>query len=186
MEVAMSESQVAFEALLNLAQLSRSVARGLPAQTDIRPLWSGIGFSLMGNYFVAPIGEVSEMLEVPDYTHLPGVQPWVKGVANVRGRLLPLFDLAIFFGDRLTSGRKQRRVLILETETLYTGLMVDQVFGMQHFPMDEYSEKAGAVTANIEPFVTGSYPSAGPEQRWSLFRPALLAEDPRFINAAKS
>jgi twitching motility protein PilI len=183
-QVDFSETQVAFETLLNLAHRSRAAARGLPAQTDIRPLWSGIGFSLMGQYFVAPIGEVSEMLEVPDFTHLPGVQPWVRGVANVRGRLLPLFDLGVFFGDRLVSSRKQRRVLILETETLYSGLMVDQVFGMQHFPMDEYSEKAGAVAHNIAPFVTGSYPSGG--HQWSLFRPALLAEDPRFINAAKS
>jgi twitching motility protein PilI len=62
--------------------------------------------------------------------------------------------------------------------------MVDQVFGMQHFPMDEYSEQAGAVADNILPFVTGSYPLGG--QQWSLFRPALLAEEPRFINAAKS
>jgi twitching motility protein PilI len=184
MDAVMSEPQAAFEALIDLAQRSRAAARGLPAQTDIRPMWSGIGFSLMGSYFVAPIGEVSEMLEVPSFTHLPGVQPWVKGVANVRGRLLPLFDLAAYFGDRLVGGRKQRRVLILETETLYSGLMVDQVFGMQHFPMDEYSEQAGALAENILPFVTGSYPSG--EQRWALFRPALLAEDPRFINAAKS
>jgi twitching motility protein PilI len=55
---------------------------------------------------------------------------------------------------------------------------------MQHFPMDEYSEQAGAVAASILPFVTGSYPQGG--EQWSLFRPALLAEDPRFTNAAKS
>ena len=90
----------------------------------------------------------------------------------------------MFFGDRLSGSRKQRRVLILETETLYSGLMVDQVFGMQHFPMDEYSEQAGAIPQNILPFVNGSYPQG--EQHWSLFRPALLAEDPRFNNAAKS
>jgi twitching motility protein PilI len=180
----MSEPQAAFQALLDLAQRSRTAARGLPAQADIRPHWSGIGFSLMGSHFVAPMGEVSEMLEVPGYTHLPGVQPWVKGVANVRGRLLPLFDMATFFGGRAISNRKQRRVLILETETLYSGLLVDQVFGMQHFPMDEYSEQAGEVATSILPFVTGSYPLGG--QQWSLFRPGLLAEDPRFINAARS
>lgn len=181
----MSESQAAFQALVQLAQLSRAAARGLPAQADIRPHWSGIGFSLMGSYFVAPMGEVSEMLEVPSYTHLPGVQPWVRGVANVRGRLLPLFDLAAYFGERLTSGRKQRRVLVLETETLYSGLMVDQVFGMQHFPLDEYREEAGDdLDPNIQPYVTGSYLLGG--HQWSLFRPALLAEDPRFTNAART
>lgn len=177
-------AQAAFQALLGLAQRSRATARGLPAQADIRPQWSGIGFSLMGNRFVAPIGEVSEMLEVPSFTHLPGVQPWVKGVANVRGRLLPIFDLAHFFGDRLSGARKQRRILVLETETLYSGLMVDQVFGMQHFPMDEYSDDSGSVPAVIQPFISGSYPQG--ELRWSLFRPALLAEDARFTNAARS
>jgi twitching motility protein PilI len=180
----MSVAESAFEALLNLSRQSRAAAKGLPAQADIRPQWSGIGFSLMGSLFVAPMGEVSEMLEVPSYTHLPGVQPWVKGVANVRGRLLPLFDMGVFFGDRLGGSRKQRRILILETEDLYTGLIVDQVFGMQHFPMDEYSYQSGKVAESLQPFVTGSY-SQGSEV-WSVFRPSLLANDARFTNAAKS
>lgn len=179
----MSEPQAAFQALLNLASRSRSAAKGLPAQADIRPQWSGIGFSLLGHHFVAPIGEVSEMLEVPPYTHLPGVKPWVKGVANVRGRLLPLFDLALFFGDKLSSARKQRRVLILETHSLYSGLIVDSVLGMQHFPADEYDEQSGPIPEAMAPFVTGSYPHQG--KRWSLFRPSLLADDIRFTDAAK-
>jgi twitching motility protein PilI len=179
----MSEQSAAFQTLVQLAQSSRAAARGLPAQADIRPMWSGIGFSLMGSYFVAPMGEVAEMLEVPQYTHLPGVQPWVRGVANVRGRLLPIFDMGIYFGDRLGGGRKQRRILVLETETLYSGLMVDQVFGMQHFPVDEYSEESGPVADVIRAYVTGSYQLE--DTAWSLFRPALLAEDARFINAAR-
>lgn len=179
----MPEQQGAFESLAGLAQRSRAAAFGLPAQEDVRPHWSGIGFSLLGSHLVAPMGEVSEMLELPAYTHLPGVEPWVRGVSNVRGRLLPLFDMAAFLGERLAGSRKQRRVLVLETETLYSGLIVDQVFGMQHLPMDEFSEDKGPVAEVLRPFVTGSYPSeAG---GWSLFRPALLAEDPRFINAAK-
>jgi twitching motility protein PilI len=180
----MAESGVAFEALTQLAERSRAAARGLPAQVDIRPHWSGIGFALMGCNFVAPMGEVSEMLEVPAFTHLPGVQPWVQGVANVRGRLLPIFDLARFYGQRLTGSRKQRRILILETETLYSGLLVDQVFGMQHFPVDDFQEDAGPVEESIRSFTAGSYLVDG--MRWAVFRPALLAEDPRFINAAKS
>lgn len=179
----MSDAQKAFSSLVDLAQRSRSAARGLPAQLDIRPHWSGIGFLLMGHRFVVPLGEVSEMLEVPPYTHLPGVQSWVKGVANVRGRLLPIFDMPAFFGSSLSGGRKQRRVLILETESLYSGLMVDQVFGMQHFPTDEFQEDPGQVSEAIRPYVSGRYDHD--EQRWTVFRPALLAQDPRFVNAAK-
>ncbi|MGD8175855.1 chemotaxis protein CheW [Marinimicrobium sp. ARAG 43.8] len=180
----MADAQAAFASLVDLAQRSRKAARGLPAQVDIRPHWSGIGFMLMGQRFAVPMGEVSEMLEIPSFTHLPGVQTWVKGVANVRGRLLPLFDMAAFFGGQLTGGRKQRRVLILETDALYSGLMVDQVFGMQHFPTDQYRVDPGEVEDAILPCTDGSYDHEG--QRWTVFRPALLAQDPRFINAARS
>lgn len=180
----MSDAQTAFDSLVDLAQRSRSAARGLPAQLDIRPHWSGIGFMLMGQRFAVPMGEISEMLEIPPHTHLPGVQSWVRGVANVRGRLLPLFDLAAFFGAQLTGGRKQRRVLVLEADTLYSGLMVDQVFGMQHFPTDEYQAESGPVDAVIQPFTDGSFEHDG--QRWTVFRPAFLAQDPRFINAARN
>ncbi len=180
----MSEQLSAFEVLSQLAQSSRATAKGLPAQIDVRPQWNGIGFSLLGSHFVVPMGEVAEMLEVPSYTHLPGVQPWVRGVANVRGRLLPLFDFAAFFGGRLIGGRKRRRVLVLETETLYSGLIVDQVFGMQHFPMDEYQSEHGQIVEAVEGFVQGGYEAAG--EFWNVFRLSHLTEDPKFINATKN
>jgi|TARA_B110000116_G_scaffold262294_1_gene267425 twitching motility protein PilI len=178
----MSSSQQAYQTLVDLSRLCRRSSRGLPAQVDIRPHWSGVGFSLLGQFFVAPMGEVTEMLEVPSFTRLPGVMPWVKGVANVRGRLLPLFDMGNFFGGRLGGHRKQRRVLILESGDIYTGLEVDQVFGMKHFPIDTYSEQNDYASEAIKPFTQGSYELDG--RRWALFSPAMLALDDRFANAA--
>jgi twitching motility protein PilI len=178
----MAERQAAFQALVDLAYRSKRSAKGLPAQQDITPHWSGVGFSLLNCRFVAPMGIVSEMLEVPPHTHLPGVQPWVRGVANVRGRLLPLFDMAAFFGERMVGSRKQRRVLILETESLYSGLIVDQVFGMQHFPIDTFSAGAERPANPIQSYVVGSYYQDDCE--WWVMNPLILAEDTRFANAA--
>ncbi|TQV69634.1 chemotaxis protein CheW [Exilibacterium tricleocarpae] len=179
----MAKQQAAFQALVELAHRSRRAAKGLPAQVDITPHWSGVGFSLLGMHFVSPMGVVSEMLEVPPYTRLPGVQPWVRGVANVRGRLLPLFDLAAFFGGRLQTHRKLRRVLILEAGGLYSGLIVDRVFGMQHFPVDTYTTDLSGINAELRSLVSGSYELD--EQRWWVLNPATLAENARFVNAAK-
>lgn len=179
----MSDTQAAFQALVDLAQQSRHSAAGLPAQVDIKPHWSGIGFELMGKRFVAPMGEVSEMLEVPLSTRLPGVQPWVKGVANVRGRLLPLFDMGVFFGNHLTVKHKQHRVLILETEGLYSGLIVDRVFGMQHFPVDTFSATRNEHIGEVSGYVEGCYQVNGVE--WGVFSPDKLAQEPTFLNAAK-
>ncbi len=184
----MSEQSAAFQALVELAQASRQAAKGLPAQLDAKRQWSGVGFSLLGARLVAPMGEITEMLEVPSYTRLPGVKPWIKGVANVRGRLLPLFDLAVFFGGHLAAERKQQRVLVLESNGLYSGLIVDRVFGMQHFAEDGFVA-AGPELDNFEldpvlaPFISGSY--EGSQSRWALFDPQKLASDRRFVDASQ-
>ncbi len=172
-----------FAALIDIAERSVLNAKGLPAQVDIKPHWSGIGFKLAGQYFVAPMGEVAEILAQPTSTRLPGVQSWVKGVSNVRGRLLPLIDLESFFGGSLGS-RKQRRVLAMELGDLYTGLIVSEVFGMQHIPVDAFSEGVPEEVEKLKPFLSGSYHHNG--LVWSVFSPFKLAQNAEFFNAAAS
>ena len=93
----MTESLTAFELLLQIDQRCRLLAADLPSQPTRQDSWSGIGFRLGEHWYVAPMGEVSEVLHEPRFTQLPGVRPWVKGVANLRGRLLPIIDLSGFF-----------------------------------------------------------------------------------------
>ncbi|MEE8058798.1 MAG: chemotaxis protein CheW [Pseudomonadales bacterium] len=170
-----------FAALLDIAERSVSNAQGLPAQVDIKPHWSGIGFMLAGYRFVAPMGEVAEIMAQPPATRLPGVQTWVRGVSNVRGRLLPLIDLERFFGGALGS-RKLRRVLALELGELYTGLIVSEVFGMQHIPVDCFSDEVPEPLDALKPFLAGSYQHN--DVTWTVFSPYRLAQNAEFCNAA--
>lgn len=172
-----------FAALLDLAERSVNNAKGLPAQVDIKPHWSGIGFMLAGHHFVAPMGEVSEILAEPPSTRLPGVQSWVRGVANVRGRLLPLVDLEGFFGGSLGS-RKNRRVLAMELGELYSGLIINEVFGMQHIPVDSFRDELPEGVESLRPFLAGSYHHN--DVTWSVFSPFKLAQNAEFFNAAAS
>ena len=178
----MAESLEPFAALLDLAQRSVQHAHGLPAQIDIKPHWTGIGFSLGGQRLVAPMAEVAEILSVPSSTRLPGVKPWVRGVANVRGRLLPLIDLESFFGGTLSGNRKRQRVLALEHGDLYSGLIVSEVHGMQHFPVDSFHNEIPEELAPMRLFLAGAYRSR--ELDWTVFSPFRLARDARFFNAA--
>ncbi len=180
----MAEQQEAFQALLDLALRSRSSAKGLPSQIDITPHWSGIGFELLGQLFLAPMGEVSELLEVPPSTRLPGVKGWVKGVSNVRGRLLPLYDLAGFLGETLSGQRKQYRVLVFEKDDLYAGLLVDRVFGMQHIPVDCFSHEHSFQHEACQTYTEGCYHHNDSE--WMVFSPGRLAEDTNFLDVANA
>ena len=168
-----------------LAQLAEQIKREepvLPSQEEIKSSWSGIGFSLLQQRLLAPMGEVVEMLEVPQATKLPGVQPWVIGLANFRGRLIPLFDLEAFFGGRLSGNRSRHRVLVLEMGELYAGLVVSEVFGMQHFPQDLPAIDLPEAAEKLAPYSKGAYELN--DLVWTTFSPFHLVRDPRFFNAA--
>lgn len=178
------EQTPAFLALLNLANRSRVSARGLPAREQTRQEWSGIGFRLLDHHFVVPMGQTSELLDVPNYTRLPNVKNWVRGVANVRGRLLPIIDLAVFLGHRLQNPQKLQRVLVLESNDLYCGLLVDQSYGIQHFLSESYHLENSLNEASVEPFLLGNF--TNDKTVWHVFSMANLIESPQFMSAARS
>lgn len=171
-----------FEYLVHLAKKIKREAPTLPSQQEIVASWSGIGFSLLQQRLVAPMGEIVEMLEVPPVTRLPGVQPWVTGLANFRGRLIPLFDLEAFFGGKLSVNRARHRVLVLEMGELYAGLIVSEVFGMQHFPQDLDAVELSEIAQKLSPYSKGAYEIN--DLVWTTFSPFHLVRDPRFFNAA--
>ena len=181
----MTESLTAFELLLQIDQRCRLLAADLPSQPTRQDSWSGIGFRLGEAWYVAPMGEVSEVLHEPRFTQLPGVKPWVKGVANLRGRLLPMMDLCAFFSDKelgheLSAARKQRRVLVVEHHDVFAGLMVDEVFGLQHFAQDSL-QPVDNVSGPIAPFIKGRFQR---EQNWQVFSPFALAQSQSFMHVA--
>jgi len=178
----MTESLTAFELLLQIDQRCRVLAADLPSQPTRQDNWSGIGFRLGEHWYVAPMGEVSEVLHEPRFTQLPGVKPWVKGVANLRGRLLPIMDVCGFFGYELSAVRKQRRVLVVEYKDVFAGLMVDEVYGLQHFAQDSLEPvPPNELNGPISAFVQGRFQR---EQSWQVFSPFALARSQDFMHVA--
>ncbi|WP_458128706.1 chemotaxis protein CheW [Pseudomonas sp. Z2-11] len=178
----MSHSLTAFELLLQIDRRCRLLGADLPSQPTHRDSWSGIGFRLGEHWYVAPMGEVSEVLHEPRYTSLPGVKPWVRGVANLRGRLLPLMDLCGFFGHELSSVRKQRRVLVVDNEEVFAGLLVDEVLGLQHFAQGSLEPGLpGYLDGPESAFVQGRFPG---DRQWQVFSPFAVTRSPGFMNVA--
>lgn len=171
-----------FIKLLELSERAKQRAYGLPAQGERVEFWSGVGFTLGGQSCVAPMGEVTEVLSVPRYTQVPGVKSWMKGLANVRGRLLPIMDLPTFLNRTHAVQEFRRRLMVIDQDELFSGLVVDEVLGMQHFPAEDYRDDAPGVAPELLPYVQGSFERDG--RFWAVFRLGLLLEDPRFLLAA--
>ncbi len=173
-------SQTAYLALVDMA--NRTQAQVLPGDKKPEPQWRGIGFSLLGYRFMVAMDEVVELLDVPAYTAIPGTHSWVLGVANVRGRLLPIFDLAQFFCGQAQGAKHLRRVLVVEHNKLYAGLIVDAIHGMQQLGLEQTERTPDDLT---EPFVTMIDGQILVQQEpWLVFNLQKLIKDTQFANAA--
>lgn len=170
-----------FQLLQQIAARSQSGGEAA-TRTRVQPHWTGVGFSLLGLRLVAPMGEVTEILTLPPLTRLPRVQHWVRGVANVRGRLMPVIGLASWFGRQASGNWRGHRALVVEAGEFYCGLVVDEVHGLKHFAADAYRGEPGGDYTGLQPFVEGAYGSADGD--WVVFRPSRLLSDTRFLDAA--
>jgi twitching motility protein PilI len=178
----MKKNKEPFSILLGLANRSLSNAKGLPEQVEATRTWTGVAFILGGQTMVAPMAEVAELMHVPGWTSMPGVKNWVKGIANVRGRLLPMIDTEAYFGGNLSGNNKTRRVIAVECNQMFVGLIVSEVIGMQHFPVDTFVNQIPKDAAPFVDYTTGAY--VHENKTWTVFSPFKLAKDRRFVNAA--
>jgi purine-binding chemotaxis protein CheW len=75
--------------------------------------------------------QVREIIEYGDVTRVPSTAPWIRGVVNLRGSVLPAIDLAVKFG--LPPSPVTRRTCIVVTEVAATpratvlGVIADSV-----------------------------------------------------------
>jgi twitching motility protein PilI len=78
--------------------------------------------------------------------------------------------------------RGQRRVLVVEHDDVFAGLMVDEVFGLQHFAQDSLEPvSADDLQGPMSTFVKGRFQR---EQCWQVFSPFALARSQGFMNVA--
>jgi len=160
----------------------RSCSSGMPQKQEPGSEWSGIAFRVGNNSLVTPLGEVVEILEFPRLTPVPLARPWVKGIANIRGSLLPVIDLTGYLKGSPTKLTSRTRVLVVDHDEVFTGLVVDEVFGMKHFMKSEYASMEFAFEACMEPYMRNGFHRDG--HYWGLFSLHLLTESAEFLQAA--
>ena len=168
--------------LQDIEQRSRSMAHGLPRQVAIKNEWIGIGFRLGGQRMVVPLDEVTEILTSFSMSRVPGAKSWVLGIANVRGNLLPVMDLAGYLRGERSQVRKLSRVLVVEHEDINAGLLVDEVLGLRHFPEDSRLPGMIETDISVSPYLDCAYRID--EEEWPVFSMYKLARSPLFMQVA--
>ena len=174
-----------FELLLELEQLARAAIAAEDGAELAAEEWTGIGFKLGAENFVADRTDVREVLPVPEQlTRVPGAKPWLRGIANIRGQLLTVVDMRTFLGAGGASAGRHARMLLVASREVPTGLIVDEVTGFRRFSEDSYSEQPVATMIRCEHYLEGSFRRGS--ETWPRFSLLKLLDDEQFLNAGEA
>lgn len=111
--------------------------------TNSHPLGKGqyLTFFVASEEYAVNILRVKEIVEYDMVTTVPHTAPWIRGVTNLRGSVVPVIDLAVKFG--LPASKTSKFSCIVITEVFYDGdkltmgIMADSVSKVLDFAEDE-------------------------------------------------
>jgi len=92
-------------------------------------------FRLDKEEFGAPIASVQEIVRVPEQLiRVPKAPPFVEGVINLRGSVLPVIDLRLRLGLKQVERTDRQRIMVFLISDVRTGFIVDQVAEVLKIP----------------------------------------------------
>jgi len=173
-----------FDLMLELEKRAKRALAGSAGEAGSDTEWVGIGFRLADELFIVAREEIREIMTVPDsITRVPGAKNWIRGLANARGHLVPVIDLKMFLGAGAGSDSREARVLVVSSEDLPVGIVVDEVFGFRRFLEREYRADAPETVARCDRYLHGSYERG--QEVWPVFGMSRLLGSDEFRNTVE-
>ena len=83
-------------------------------------------FSIGSEEYALPIGAVHEIIRYTEPRSVASEVPWIRGVIGLRGKIIPIYDLASRIGIPV-DGAEFGKIVIVETGTGQAGVVVGDV-----------------------------------------------------------
>lgn len=170
-----------FEILTHYDTAVRQVARKLPRQV-LKTQWVGVEIRAGEQSFLAPLSSVLEIVSNPSITRVPGAQPWLVGVMNMRGSLVPVTDVAYWLTGKSTSALAKPRILVVEHNQELYGLKFHQILGMQRLNEVVTQPGAASLEGPLALFVSQTLESGG--KLWPVLDLKRLLSQDTFYQTA--
>ncbi|MDQ3364786.1 MAG: chemotaxis protein CheW [Myxococcota bacterium] len=123
--------------------------------------------------YALPAAQVLHLESFDTATHVPGAAPYVAGLVQVRGRVVPVVDLRKRFGLPPTDRVLDHRVIVVQVGTRVAGLLVDSSREVVSLDEASFQKPPELIEDQVNGFVTGVISVAQ--------RLLLLVDVPRLI-----
>lgn len=84
-------------------------------------------FQLDQDVFGIELKYVNEILQVQPITPIPEVEPFIKGLINLRGKIVPVIDVAERFGKESFVYNDRTCVIVIEVKEVEVGLIIENI-----------------------------------------------------------
>jgi purine-binding chemotaxis protein CheW len=142
------------ESLLGYADQLQHQAPAAEAQTP-SPELHLVTFALDREEFGIPIGQVREVIRVSDITRVPQARPHVRGVTNLRGRILAVVEIRTRMGLRTAEITPRSRVVVVGIGERILGILVDAVSQVVKVPSATVAPAPEEVVSPGTDYITG-------------------------------
>jgi purine-binding chemotaxis protein CheW len=114
-----------------------------------------VTFHLGAEEFGIPIETVREVLRVGDITRVPQAPPHVKGITNLRGRIVPIVSIKSRMGLPDATLTARSRCVLVEVHGRVLGLLVDSVSNVVKVPLAAVAPPPEEIVTAATDYITG-------------------------------
>jgi twitching motility protein PilI len=151
------------------------LARMQAAQNGAADTGHQLGVLIGSERYLLALTEAGEIVPQAGLAGVPLTQPWYLGLANVRGSLLGVIDLARYFDDQASAAGPEARLVSLAPRLgVNCALLVTRVVGLR---------RAGAMTQEEGPGAAARLRDAE-GHAWTPLSLAALVREERFLHVA--
>jgi len=112
-------------------------------------------FRLANECYALETRYVREVYPLKNLTPLPCTPPFVLGIVNVRGRILPVLDLKKFFELPEEGLTDLHRIILVQGHDLELGLLADVIAGVRTIPVDSLQPSLPTLTGIRAEYLKG-------------------------------
>lgn len=116
-----------------------------------------VTFRLAGELFALPVTAAQEILRVSTITRVPHAPHTVRGIINMRGRVVPVVDFRVRLGLPIADVSPRSRILIASTRNRLLGLLVDEVEQVVSLDANAVAPPPDDVMTNQSEYIVGVY-----------------------------
>ncbi len=127
----------------------------LPASAGLKDESQLVTFLLNDEEFGFDIMSVQEIIRLPKLAKVPRTPPYVDGIANLRGVVLPVIDMRTRFGMERAPETDRTRVLVVDINGVKTGLQVDRVKQVTSVLRSEIEPPPAAIRGTTSNYLEG-------------------------------